>query len=630
MFLCTLINIRVSAFCFPIHLLNRSEHLFKLKKLPFDQMLKKIFAVLFLSISSLSVAAQNAPTGFDLSNYGVRIEPDKRLIMVLATLEMARSLDPQTPDQKLINTPLSEKGATFREKIEADNANVPDDLRRRISIFVTQYKKRYAARTDAEIVSPFIAMAYALTPAPELGDPVITGDLPGDLLDVLDFAPLVREVYRRSTISSKLDQYVKEYRSESDNALRGSAREMVSELLDYLHTRPTLIYKERIRVETKRPGRKTVIEKIETRDNERRFFIVPEKLAPKGNINFLNIRDDYYVIVPPDTDVSFSDARRAFLRFVVDPLILGYQKDLSLMREWSKSQIADLRKSDANVSPDTFLSVSRSLVSAIDVRQTEFAQIRIATDQARQKIANMKNDAEKRAVTADLEKFKQALSDEATLQLYEDHQKGSVLSFYFAEQLKGVEDSGFDIAASLRDMVLSFDPTKEANRVALTADALKRALVAREDRKKHPETRTAANPVTEKLIEIDKIIATRNYAKAGAELNQLKQQYPGEPRIYYQIGRVAGLTAASMADSDAQAQKLLEAKTALTNVLSTSTERTDKALLSLTYVALGRIYESQSENGMALKLYEKAIEFGDIPNSGYREAIDAKLQLLKP
>lgn len=593
-------------------------------------MLKKIFAVLFLSISSLSGAAQNAPTGFDLSNYGVRIEPDKRLIMVLATLEMARSLDPQTPRQKLINTPLSEKGAAFREKIDADNANVPDDLRRRISIFVTQYKKRYAARTDAEIVSPFIAMAYALTPAPELGDPVITGDLPGDLLDVLDFAPLVREVYRRSTISSKLDQYVKEYRSESDNALRGSAREMVSELLDYLHTRPTLIYKERIRVETKRPGRKTVIEKIETRDNERRFFIVPEKLAPKGNINFLNIRDDYYVIVPPDTDVSFSDARRAFLRFVVDPLILGYQKDLSLMREWSKSQIADLRKSDANVSPDTFLSVSRSLVSAIDVRQTEFAQIRIATDQARQKIANMKNDAEKRAVTADLEKFKQALSDEATLQLYEDHQKGSVLSFYFAEQLKGVEDSGFDIAASLRDMVLSFDPTKEANRVALTADALKRALVAREDRKKHPETRTAANPVTEKLIEIDKIIATRNYAKAGAELNQLKQQYPGEPRIYYQIGRVAGLTAASMADSDAQAQKLLEAKTALTNVLSTSTERTDKALLSLTYVALGRIYESQSENGMALKLYEKAIEFGDIPNSGYREAIDAKLQLLKP
>lgn len=591
---------------------------------------KKIFAFLCLSITALSGYAQNAPKGFDLTNYGVRIEPDKRLILVLATLEVARSLDQQTPDQKLINTPLSDKGAAFREKLLADNANVPDDLRRRISIFVTQYKKRNAAKTDAEVVTPFIAMAYALTPAPEFADPVITGDLPGDLLDVLDFGPLVREMYRRSTIASKLDEYLKEYRADSDNVLRGSAREMVSELLDYLHTRPTLVYQERVKVETKKPGRKAVIEKVETRDHERRFFIVPEKLAPRGNINFLNIRDDYYVIVPPDTDVSFSDARRAFLRFVIDPLVLANQKDLSAMREWSKSLLADLRKNDANVSPDTFLSVSRSLVSAIDARQTEFTQIRIATDQARQKIARMKTDAERRAVAADLEKFKQELSDETTLQLYEDHQKGAVLSFYFAEQLKGVEDSGFDIAASLREMILSFEPTKEANRMASTADARKRATAAREERRMHPETRAAANPVTEKLIEIDRMIATKNYAKAGAELNQLKQQYPVEPRIYYQIGRVAGLTAASMTDSDAQAQKLLEAKQALTNVLNTATERTDRALLSLTYVALGRIYESQSENGMALKLYDKAIEFGDIPNSGFREAIAAKQQLLKP
>jgi tetratricopeptide (TPR) repeat protein len=594
-------------------------------------MLKKIFALLLLSCAASISSAQSVPAGFDLSNYGVRIEPDKRLIMVLATLEMARSLDPQTKDAKLINTPLTEKGVAFREKLANDNSNIPDDLRRRISIFVTQYKKRNPTRTEAEIVSPFIAMAYALTPAPELADPVITSDLPGDLLDVLDFAPLVREVYRRTTISSKLDEYVKEYRSDSDNALRGSTKEMVSEILNYLHTRPTLVYRERVTVQTRQSGsKKNLIEKTEIRDNDRTFFIVPEKLAPKGNINFLNIRDDYYVIVPPDADVSFSEARRAFLRFVVDPLVLGNQKDLVLMREWTKSQLADLRKADSNVSPDTLLSVSRSLVAAIDVRQTEFAQIRLATDQARQKIAGMKTDAEKRAVTADLEKFKQALSDEATLQLYEDYQKGAVLSFYFAEQLKGVEDSGFDIAASLKDIILSFEPTKETNRIAATAEARKRAHAAREERKKHPETRTAANPVTERLIEIDKIISTKNYAKAGAELDLLKQQYPAEPRIYYQIGRVAGLTAAGMPDSDAQAVKLLEAKTALTNVLSTATDKTDKALLSLTYVALGRIYESQGENGMALKLYDKAIEFGDIPNSGFREAIAAKQQLLKP
>jgi len=592
--------------------------------------MSRIFVLSIVLLSAIGASAQNLPAGFDLSNYGVRIEPDKRLLTVLATLEMARSLDPQTPNAKLINTPLSDQSTAFREKLLADNANVPDDLRRRISIFVTQYKKRHATRTDAEIVTPFIAMAYALTPAPEFADPVITTDLPGDLLDVLDFAPLVREFHRRSAISSKLDDYLKEYRADSDRTLRGSAREMVGELLDYLHTRPVLVFRERVKTQTRKTGSKQIIEKIELRENQRNFYIVPEKLAPKGNVNFLNIRDDYYVIVPPDTDVSFSDARRAFLRFVVDPLILEHQKDLGAIREWAKPLLADLQKTNANVSPDGFLSVSRSLVAAIDIRQTEFAQARIATDQARQKIATLKTDAEKRAVTGELEKFKQALSDEATLQLYEDYERGAVLSFYFAEQLKGIEDSGFDIAASLRDMILSFDAAKETARVAGTLDARKRAVAAREERKKNPETRTATNPVTERLIEIDKIIAAKNYAKAGAELNQLKLQYPSEPRIYYQIGRVAGLTAAGMTDSDAQLTKLLEAKTALTNVLNTATDKTDKALLSLTYVALGRIFESQSENGMALKLYDKAIEFGDIPNSGFREAFAAKQQLLKP
>lgn len=591
----------------------------------------KLFALIIVCLSAVGASAQNVPAGFDLSNYGVRVEPDKRLIMVLASLEMATSIDPQASGQKLINTPLSEKGAAFRDKVVADNANVPDDLRRRISIFVAQYKKRHPALKDSEIVTPFIAMAYSLTPVPEMADPVITGDLPGDLLDVLDFAPLVREFYRRSTISSKLDEYVKEYRADSDNALRGSAREMVSELLDYLHTRPTLVIKERVKVETRKTGtKKTVIEKTEFRDNERRFYIVPEKLAPKGDINFLNIRDDYYVIVPPDTDLRFSDARRAFLRFVVDPLILGLSKDIGPMRDWAKTQIAELRKTEADVSPDAFLSISRSLAAAIDVRQTEFAQIRIATNQAREKIVTLKTDAEKRAVTAELERFKLALSDEATQQLYEDYQKGAVLSFYFTEQLRGVEDSGFDIASSLKEMVLSFDAAKEADRIATTAEARKRAIAAREERKKNPEKRVTTNPVTERLIDIEKIIATKDYAKAGAELDELKKQYPTEPRIYYQIGRVAGLTAAGLTDPDAQAKKLLEAKNALTSVLTTATDKTDRALLSLTYVALGRIYESQSEHGYAIKLYDKAIEIGDLPNSGFREAIAAKQQLLKP
>ena len=595
--------------------------------------MSRIFIFVLFSLFAIGVSGQNVPAGFDLSNYGVRIEPDKRLIMVLATLEMATARNADGKDEKVINTPLSEKNLRFREQLLADNVGLNEDLRRRIATFVTQYKKRHLKSSDAETISPFISMAYTLTPVPELADPVITSDLPGSLLDVLDFAPLVREFYRRGTISSKLDDYVKDYRNDADGILRTSAREMVSELLDYLHTRPRLIFTERVKVETKQDkSKKGTLQKMEVRERERRFYLVPERLAARNNVNFLNIRDDYYVIVPPDTDLSFSEARRAFLQFVIDPLVLSNSKEITAVRDWVKPQLDERRKTDPNVSPDVFLSVTRSLVAAVDVRQSENLRSRIATEQAREKIARLKTDDEKKKLSADLEKFKQSLADEAALQLFEDYEKGSVLSFYFAEQLKGIEDSGFDIASSLREMIASFDAAKETNRVAGTAEARKRALTAREDRRKNPETRTAGaeNPVTSSLIEIQKLIDAKDYAKAASDLKQLQAKNPREPRIHYTVGRVAALSAVGVEDDDLLARQLLDAKTAYENVLRTATPTTDKPLLSLTYVALARIYEHFNNNSYAVKLYDEAIKIDDVPGGGFREAMAAKQRLLKP
>ncbi|MEP6787848.1 MAG: hypothetical protein ABJB40_05410, partial [Acidobacteriota bacterium] len=575
---------------------------------PKMSIMRQFFFLLIISLFAVGVSAQTTPTGFDLANYGVRIEPDKRLIVVLATLEMATTKNAAGADEKLINTPLTEKSVAFREKLALDNAALPEDLRKKITAFVSQYKRSHPKLTDAQIVAPFISMAYTLSAVPELNDPVITGDLPGSLLDVLDFAPLVRDFYRRSTISSKMDDYVKEYRAEAEGVLRSSSRDMVSELLDYLHTRPRLTFTEKIKIETKKTNsKKGMIQKVETRERERHFSIVPEKLAAKGDINFLNIRDEYYVIVPPDTDLSFSDARRAFLQFVMDPLVLDYSKEITFMRDWAKPLLDERRKADASVSPDIFLAMSRSLVAAVDVREAEYTRIQIATAQARQRIAQLKTDVEKRAVSADLEKFKQTMADESALQLYEDYEKGSVFAFYFADQLKGVEDSGFDIASSLREMIATFDAAKETKRVTDSAESRQRALAAREYRKAHPESSIVAeNPVTTRLLEIQKTITVKDYAKATADLKQLLANNPSEPRIYYNLGRVAGLMAQSIDDPDAQARKLLEAQVAYSNVIRSATPLTDKALLSLTYVALGKIYEHFNDNTYAMKLYDEA------------------------
>ena len=592
--------------------------------------MRSLFSAIFVLLAAIAGLGQNSPEGFDLSNYGVRIEPDKRLMVVLATLEVARTINDSGESVPVINTPLSTQGKQFRELLKSDLAALNEDLRQKISTFVIQYKRRNPNKTDAELVASFVSMAYALTPVPELADPVVTSDLPGNLLDVLDFAPLVRDFYRRSSFAGNLPEYVKQYQSASDAKLRSSAKEMVNELLNYLHTRPQTIYTEKVKTETQKTKR-TVLTNIETRERERRFTIVPEMLAPVGTINFVNVKDDYYAILSPDTDLVVSEVRRGFLQFVVDPIVLSNAKDIASIRDSVKTILEERRKIDPGISPDVYLTVSRSLVAAIDAKQLENFRVRIATDQARAKIAQMGGSDPSGKVFKDLEAFKAQLADETALRLSEDFEKGAVLDFYFAEQLKGVEESGVDIAAAMREMILSFDPAKEAGRYDRYADARKRAVAVREDRKKNLTTvAIVENPVTAKLIEIQKKVEAKDYANAEGELKKLLSENPAEARVYYNLGRVSSLVAQGIEDQDAQKAKLLEAKVAFENVIRLAQkQKVDAALQSLSYVSLAKIYEFFDDKTYAIGIYDAAIKLGDVTGGAFKEAIASKQRLMK-
>lgn len=588
-------------------------------------------SILFVLVGIQAVFAQSAPVGFDLSNYGVRIEPDKRVMVVLATLEAARTTNATGESVPVINTPLSAPGLQFRDLLKSDLAALNEDLRQKISSFVVNHKKRNPDKTDAELVSSFVSMAYALTPVPELADPVVTSDLPGNLLDVLDFAPLVRDFYRRSSFAGNLPEYTKSYTQAADIKVRTSARDMVNELLTYLHTKPQLLVIERITTETQRT-KKTTLRNVETRERDRKFMIVPELLAPTGTINFVNVKDDYYVILSPDTDLVLSDVRRAFLQFVIDPIVLSNNKDVASIRESVKKILDERRAINPTVSPDVYLTISRSLVAAIDAKQTENFRVRVATEQARARIAQMGGKDPTEQVAKELKSFTDRQADETNLRLSEDFEKGAVLAFYFAEQLKGIEESGVDIAAAMREMLLSFDPAKEVGRYDRYADSRKRAVAAREERRKNPSTTASIseNPVTVKLREIQKTVEAKNYIKAEADLKQLLYANPAEPRLYYNLGRVASLSAVGATDSEIQAKKLQEAKVAFENVIRIGqTQQVDPALKSLSFVALAKIYEFFDNKTYAIALYDAAIKIDDVSGGGYKEALAAKQRLLK-
>ena len=94
--------------------------------------------------------------------------------------------------------------------------------------------------------------------------------------------------------------------------------------------------------------------------------------------------------------------------------------------------------------------------------------------------------------------------------------------------------------------------------------------------------------------------------------------------------RLASIQAVAIEDPELQARKLADAKAAYSNVIRNATPTTDKALLSLTFVALGRIYEFSDDNAYATKLYDEAIKLGNIRGGGFKEAMDAKARLIKP
>ncbi len=589
-------------------------------------------SLVLLSAAAFAQGPATAAPGFDLANYGVRIDPDTRVMVVLATLEAARTTNEAGESVPVINTPLSSQGKEFRDLLKSDLLALNEDLRTKILAFVSSHKRRHAGKSDAELVSSFVSMAYALTPAPELADPVVTTDLPGSLLDVLDFAPLVRDFYRRSSFAGNLPEYQKRYQQASDAKLRASAREMVGELLNYLNTKPQLFVIERVTTETQRTKR-TSLKNVELRERERKFAIVPELLAPASSINFVNVKDDYYVVLSPDTDLVGSGVRRAFLQFVVDPIVLANSKEVATIRDSVKKLLDERRAVNPSVSPDVYLTISRSLVAAIDAKQLERVKVQIATDQARARIAQMGGSDPNKMVAEELEKFKQESADETNLRLSEDFENGAVLSFYFADQLKGVEESGTDIAAAMREMFLAFDPAKEASRYDRYADSRKRALAVREARRSTAGTivtTVAENPVTNKLLEIQKTVEAKNYTKAEADLKELLKGNPDEPRVFYNLGRVASLTAVGLEDDEQQAAKLLEAKVAYENVVRISQkQRVDPALLSLSYVALAKIFEFYDNKPYAIGLYDAAIRLGEISGGAHQEAMAAKQRLVK-
>jgi hypothetical protein len=593
--------------------------------------LKQYLLILLLTV--LSAGAVSAQTvqqrpgiPFEVSEYGVDFQADPRLILVMAALDVA-GLD---------TTPAGRAPSVFRVKLRKDLANLDPDLRTRLKTFYER-NKLPAPATAADQAARYVSLALALGSAPTFDAPERSEDLPAGLLEVLDFAPLVQEFNRRSGIDEHMVEYVRAYQAEGDR-LRGPTTEMLRSLLTYLHTRPITTSTER--VEVKNPGnKKDNKQKTYTfRQKERRFLILPDLLAARGAINFRVIADDYYAVVPEGTDPTSSELRRAYLQYVIDPMVLRFNKDIAQRREQVKQLLNERQKAGAQVSPDVFLSVSRSLVAAADARYEELRKLDLLTRDSRARLAAAKTEADRATIGKSAQAETKAVQDETVARLAEEYEKGAVLSFYFADQLKGIESAGFDVANFFPDMIASFDPVREAKRPAEYAETVQRAIAAREARTAARRSQSELNveatgkeaALVRDLTAIEDTLRNKDYNDAEARLREMLKDYPREPRIFFALGQTASLAAMDATDEQVQAERLNRALGHYRLAVAASSPETDKAIMSRAHESMGRINAFLENTAEALKEFDEAIKIGDVRGGAYKEALEGKKRLSQP
>ena len=575
-------------------------------------------------VSAQQPVQQRPGATFEVSEYGVDFQADPRLITVMAALEAA-GFDP---------VPAGRAPSVFRAKLRKDLANLDPDLRTRLKTFYER-NKLPAPATPADQAARYVSLALALGAAPSLDAPARSEDLPAGLLEVLDFAPLVQEFYRRSGIDERMVDYVRAYQAEGDR-LRGPTTEMVRSLLTYLHTRPLTTSSER--VEVKNPSNKSKQKTYTFKEKERRFLILPDLLAPRGAINFRIIGDDYYAVVPEGTDPTSSELRRAYLQYVIDALVLRFNKDIALRREQVKQLLTEREKAGAQVSPDVFLSVSRSLVTAADARYEETRRLEILSRDTRAKFTAAKTEADKATIAKSAQAEMKAIQDETVARLAEEYEKGAVLSFYFADQLKGIESAGFDLANFFPDMIASFDPARESKRPAEYAETVQRALAAREARTAARRAQSEMNvevsgkdaALVRDLSSIEETLRNKDYNDAENRLREMLKEYPREPRIFFALGQTASLAASDATDENVQTERLNRALGHYRMALAASSPETDKAIMSRAYEAMGRINLFLENSAEAAKQFDEAIKLGDVPGGAYKQALDGKKRLSQP
>jgi hypothetical protein len=360
-------------------------------------------------------------------------------------------------------------------------------------------------------------------------------------------------------------------------------------------------------------------------------------LAVPGSINFRVIGDNYFAVVPEGLDPASSEVRRAYLQYVVDPIILRYNREVALKRADIRALLDErAAASPTLVMPDVFQAIARSLVIAADARMNLNARLRTLTQETSARLQRAK-ESERARIVKESQADRAMLEDELTAQLADAYERGAVLAFYFSEQLRDQEIAGFDFSNFFADMMTRVDAAREKLRPSEYAQARERVALLRREAARVAASRTTTETrederraaLGKSLAEANDLLRQRKYAEAEPRLRALLSEYNGEPRIFFALAQAASISASDAFDDATRDERLGRALANYRFAIQSVTSETDRPLISRAYTAMGRILAFLERKDEAIKAFEAAINLGDVKDGAYSDAL-AELKQLRP
>lgn len=547
------------------------------------------------------------------SEANVRIAPDVRTFVVMAALNMA-GFDYETGGQ-----PLSPARAELRK----DLARIDPQLTGKLAAFY-QANKRTGVEETAD-AARYSALSVLMTEPP--GFTVYQSadrPIPDDLQPLLDFVPLVREFYARSGIKELIPKYMAVGEAYA-GVYRAPVGMAIYDVLDYFHTKPeTVINMRPLVVTTGVIDGKKQKETVITRSRTRQVFVIPDPLAPletstvrgdilnqKEDLLARKVGDDYIVIVGLSRAQNADSVRQALIRFVIDPMVERHLKASLEYKDPISKLVASVPTAAKQYSNSVYLVIRESLAQATEARLRRINAI--ATRGAYSE-------------------------DDAVFDLAQAYLRGAVLSFHFYDSLAGLEQVGIGMEDFFDPMIANTKFEREAGRTrefepVVARVSARRSKSSRSGNREGAAAEAVIGAMAAKILKSDDLIREKRFTEARSLLDEVLAIEPNNARALYGMAQVVMQTASpaeldSKADENDRIQlqhdRLEKAIKLYRRAIENASKDSERWLIQWSHVYLGRVYDFQEFRADALAEYDKAIALGEIPNGGYKEALEGK------